>query len=82
MCDGDPLKNQAKQGLIITDEFLFTHVAELWQEYEFSIGNNKAARNFTSYKKNGQGSEFKVKYGRKSKDLGSAVLPTNQELYY
>jgi hypothetical protein len=46
-------------------------LADLWEEYEFGIGTNKAAKNFTKDEVNGQGDSFKVMYGRHAKDLES-----------
>ena len=41
-------------------------LADLWQEYQFGIGNNKPARSFTKDEKN-QSAAFKNKYSRRLK---------------
>jgi hypothetical protein len=40
---------------------------ELWQEYQFGIGNNKAAKNFTSAERNNKDQGIKQKYHYRSK---------------
>jgi hypothetical protein len=42
-------------------------LADLWEEYKFGIGTNKAAKNFTKDEVNGQGDSFKVKYGHRAR---------------
>jgi hypothetical protein len=40
---------------------------ELWQEYQFGIGNNKPAKNFTSAERNNRDNGLKQKYHYRSK---------------
>ena len=40
---------------------------EYWEEFMFGIGDNKAAKDFTTDKVNGQGASFKNKYSRRLK---------------
>jgi hypothetical protein len=40
---------------------------ELWQEYQFGIGNNKPAKNFTSAERNNRDDGLKQKYHYRSK---------------
>ncbi|CAB9500102.1 unknown protein [Seminavis robusta] len=42
-------------------------LTEMWQEYQFGIGTNKAAKDFTNNEVNGQGKPFKQKYSRRNK---------------
>ena len=40
---------------------------EFWEEFMFGIGDNKAAKDFTTDEVNGQGASFKNKYSRRMK---------------
>jgi hypothetical protein len=40
---------------------------KLWQEYQFGIGNNKPAKNFTSAERNNRDNSLKQKYQYRSK---------------
>jgi hypothetical protein len=40
---------------------------EVWQEYQFGIGNNKPAKDFTSAERNNRGNGLKQKYHYRNK---------------